>query len=252
MFFILSKVFLGLLFPFFWIVILFIWSWHSKKPIVKKRLRALIILIFLLFSNQFFFRSMVTIWQPTPTKIPVHLTYHAGILLGGLAGFDKNKRGYFGNSADRFIQAANLYHQGIIQKIIVSGGTGSLDQDEPAEAPFLQSQLIENGVKEEDIIVESRSRNTYENAVFTKQIIDSLQFQPPFILITSALHMRRSVSVFKKAGVNNIPFPCDYKVVPKNLLNADLIIPDISLLKEWGLFIKEVVGLYVYKLTGKA
>ena len=213
---------------------------------------SLIILIFVLFSNPFFFKSMVTIWQPSPTTIPVNKTYSAGILLGGLAEFDKNERGYFGNSADRFIQAANLYHQGIIKKIIVSGGTGSLDQTEPAEAPFLQSQLIDNGVKEEDIIIESRSRNTYENAVFSKQIIDSLQFNPPFILITSALHMRRSVSVFKKAGVNYIPFPCDYKVVPKNLVNADLIIPDISLLKEWGFFLKEIVGLYVYKLTGKA
>ena len=213
---------------------------------------AMIVIIFVFFSNPFLYKYLVTLWQPMVTILPSNTSYEAGILLGGMAGFDKNEHGYFGSSADRFIQAANLYHQGIIKKIIVSGGTGTIDQTKPAESPFLQSQLMANGVKETDIIIDSRSRNTFENAIFSKQIIDSSKFQPPFILITSAIHMKRSISVFNKAGLDCIPFPCDYKVIATKFSIDNLIIPDISLLKEWGFFLKEIIGLYAYKLTGKA
>ena len=64
--------------------------------------------------------------------------------------------------------------------------------------------------------------------------------------------MKRSASVFKKAGSDCILFPCDYKVTPIKFDIDDIIIPDVSLLNDWGFFLKEIVGLYVYKFTGKA
>lgn len=252
MFFILSKILFFLLVPFWWIVILFIWMRFSKSPGVKKSLSVIIILIAVVFTNPFIYRSMVSLWQPPRVTLPVTKTYEAAILLGGMADYDKYGQGYFGNSADRFIQTANLYHQRMIKKIIVSGGSGNLNQDGPAEATFLKHELIANGVKETDIIIEARSRNTFENAVYSKEIIDSLHLNPPFVLITSAVHMKRSVSVFKKTGFDFIAYPCDYKVIHKKFDSEDYLIPDISLLKEWSYFLKELVGLYVYKLTGKA
>ncbi|MES2004176.1 MAG: YdcF family protein [Bacteroidota bacterium] len=252
MFFILSKVLLFLIVPFFWIVILLIWLWFSKNQRTRKRLRITVILLAVVFTNPFIYNSFVKAWQPSPTVLPVNTHYSAGIVLGGLAGYDKNKKGYFGDDADRFIATANLYHQGFINKIIVSGGTGKLNQDEPAEAFFLTEQFIANGIKESDIIIESRSRNTHENGVFTKQIIDSLHLQPPFILITSAMHMKRSVSVFTKNGVGCIPFPCAYKVVPQTIDIGNLLVPSTKVLNDWTYFLKEIVGYYVYKLTGKA
>ena len=212
----------------------------------------MIVVMAVVFTNPFIYRSLVGLWQPSPVQIPISKTYEAGIVLGGLSGYDKYERGYFGNNADRFIQTANLYHQGIIKKIIISGGTGSLRQNEPAEAIFLRKEFIANNVKDSDIIIESRSRNTFENAVYSKQLVDSLQLQPPYILITSALHMKRSESVFRKAGYDFISFPCDYKVTPSNFTIAGDLVPNISLLNDWSFFIKEIVGLYVYKLTGKA
>lgn len=252
MFFILSKILYFLLVPFWWIVILYIWMKFSKSPRVKKRLLAIIIFIAVIFTNPFIYKTMVSQWQPEPAKLPANKSYEAGIILGGMAGYDKYGQGYFGNNADRFIQTANLYHQGIIKKIIISGGTGKLSQDEPAESVFLRKEFIANNVKDSDIIIETRSRNTFENAVFSKEIIDSLHLNPPFVLITSALHMKRSASVFKKAGYDFMAFPCDYKVNPSDFSIDDYIVPYIGLLNDWSLFIKEVVGLYVYKLTGKA
>lgn len=252
MFFILSKVLFFLIMPFWWIVILFAWRFFSKSANTKKRLLAAIIFILIVFTNPFLYRTLVMKWQPAPVTLPANKSYEAGIVLGGLSGYDKNERGYFGNNADRFIQVANLYHRGIIKRIIVSGGTGRLSQDEPPESLFLRTQFIANGIPGSAIFIESLSRNTYENGVFSKKITDSLHLSPPFILVTSALHMRRSVSVFRKAGFDCIAFPGDYKVVPLKFAAEETILPNISLLNDWALLIKEVVGLYVYKLTGKA
>jgi uncharacterized SAM-binding protein YcdF (DUF218 family) len=252
MFFILSKILFFLLVPFWWIMILFVWRLFSKSVRTKKNLLVAIILFAIVFTNPFLYRWLVMQWQPEPVTITPGKTYEAGILLGGLSGYDKNERGYFGNNSDRFIQAANLYHQGIIKRIIVSGGTGKLSQDEPAESFFLRTQLIANGIPDSAILIESRSKNTYENAVYSKRITDSLHLSPPFVLVTSAWHMTRSASVFKKAGFDCIAFPCDYKVVPLKFAVEDAVLPNISLLNEWSMLIKEVVGLYVYKLTGKA
>jgi uncharacterized SAM-binding protein YcdF (DUF218 family) len=54
------------------------------------------------------------------------------------------------------------------------------------------------------LIVESESKNTYENALFTKKMIDSLNLNGSFILVTSAIHMPRAMAVFKKVGFKNI------------------------------------------------
>ena len=252
MFFILSKILFFLLVPFWWIVILFVWRFFSKSAITKKRLLTAIIIITVVVTNPFLFRTLVLKWQTEPVILHPGKTYEAGILLGGLSGYDKNERGYFGSNADRFIQTTNLYHQGIIKRIIVSGGTGRLSQEDPPESLFLKTQLLANGIPDSAILLESRSKNTYENAVFSKEITDSLHLAPPFVLITSAFHMKRSMSVFKKAGFNCIAYPCDYKVVPTKFSIEDAIIPNVSLLIDWSMLIKEVVGLYVYRLTGKA
>jgi uncharacterized SAM-binding protein YcdF (DUF218 family) len=252
MFFILSKILFFLLVPFWWIVILLLLRVIIRNAKWKKILGVTALLIGILFTNPYLYRTANLAWQPTPVDLPGNKAYEAGILLGGLAGYDKNDRGYFGSSADRFIQSANLYHQGIIKKIVVSGGTGTIRQKEPAEAIYLRSQLIANGVRSEDIIMENRSRNTYENALYSKILTDSLHLQPPFVLITSAQHMKRSISVFDKADFKTIPFPCDYKSIPIRETFENTLLPEISLLNDWSYFIKEIVGFYVYRLTGKA
>lgn len=252
MFFILSKILFFLLIPFWWMVILLLLRWVIRNARWKKILGGISIVIGIVFTNPYLYRTANLAWQPPPVDLPLNRSYDAGILLGGMAGYDKYDRGYFGGSADRFIQTANLYHQGIIKKIIVTGGTGTISQKEPAEAIYLRTQLIANGVKTEDIIMESRSRNTYENAVYSKILTDSLQLKPPFILITSAQHMKRSISVFNKAAFTTIAFPCDYKVTPTRETFDNIIVPQISLLNDWSYLLKEIVGLSVYRLTGKA
>ncbi|MFX5157804.1 hypothetical protein ABTC76_20570, partial [Acinetobacter baumannii] len=74
----------------------------------------------------------------------------------------------------------------------------------------------------------------------------------PSLLITSALHMRRSEAVFTKVEIRFDSYPADFKVVDEYFSVDDTLIPDAKLLKDWTHLIKEVVGLWVYQLTGKA
>lgn len=191
-------------------------------------------------------------WQPKPKEWKNGETYQVGILLTGMVQFDVHGQGFFGNSSDRFIQTANLYHAGKIKKILVTGGSGSVLHTYPPEAEFLRSMLITNGIPESDIISEPASRNTYENAIFSKKLIDSLKLQPPFLLITSAQHMRRSAAVFNKARLSFIPNPCDYKVVDEYFSIDEMLMPDAKLLNDWSHLLKEIIGLWTYQLTGKA
>jgi len=239
--------------PFNWILILLIIYFFTKSAITKKKIKIAVLLIAIIFSNPFIYKTLVKKYQPLPTKLDSIKLYSVGILLGGFSMFDRNDQGYFGSNADRFIQAANLYHSGNIKKILMTGGVGRLFQKEPTEASFALEELIRNGVRKEDIIFEDRSRNTIENAIFSRALLDSMKEQQPYVLITSALHMPRSLKVFQKAGYQNIvTYPCDYKVIETKFSLTDSIIPNISLLNDWQYFLHEIVGTFVYQLTGKA
>jgi uncharacterized SAM-binding protein YcdF (DUF218 family) len=253
MFFTLSKILFFLIDPLTWLLVLVIWGFFAKSAKRKKRLYITAFILFIVFTNPFLFNQIALQYQPKPIILKENSGYEAGILLGGMSYYDKFDNGFFGENADRFIQTANLYHTRVIKKIIISGGSGKLMVNEPDEASFLAREFIRNGVKKEDIIVERRSRNTYENAVFSKGIIDSLQISGPYVLITSAIHMPRSAAVFKQAGYKDIiKFPCDFSEFEKKLEPRSLYIPEASLFRDWRALIKEWVGLMAYKLSGKA
>lgn len=252
MFFILSKVLFFLLVPFWWFVFLGIWRMVTYSATTKKRLGYAMAILFVVLTNPFLFRNINLYWQPIPITFEKSQQFEIGILLGGVAGYDKDEMGYFGDNADRFIQTCNLYHQGYIKKILVSGGSGLIGQKGPPETKYLHQQLLANGIPDSVILLDSQSRNTYENAVYSKKICDSLKINSTVVLITSAFHMKRSEAVFKKAGFSFVSFPCDYKAIPKKFSIAEYFIPRIKLLEDWSYLIKEMVGLGVYKLTGKA
>lgn len=245
----LSKVFYIFLSPLNWIIWLLIWRYFCVSNRLKRSLGIASFTIFLIFSNEYLFNTACLAWQPAPVELKPHV-YNTGIILGGLSSVDKNARSFFQGAADRFIQANKLYHKGVINKIIVSGGW--VNSGKEKESNFIKSQLIASGTPASDIIAEDKSRNTYENALYTKKITDSLKLQGPFVLITSAMHMPRALSIFKKAGIQVIGYPCNYTVTEKDFSFLDYIWPDIDVLMQWRTFLKEVTGLAVYKLQGKA
>jgi len=165
-------------------------------------------------------------------------------------------------AGDRVIYSAWLYKQGLSEKILVSGGripwlsTGLTETDTPAhEMAFLLEML---GVPEEAIIFEADSLNTYENAVNSHKILSEKGIKR-IILVTSAMHMPRSVKVFEAQGFEVIPAPVDYRVTQSDLattngfnaLNFTLrLLPGVDNLSLTSRVMKEYLGMLFYNLRG--
>jgi uncharacterized SAM-binding protein YcdF (DUF218 family) len=247
--YIISKVFTFFLAPAVWIFIILIWRNFAKLRSVKRRLGIVAAIIFIFFSNQAIHASLVKAWQPAPVTLRGR-QFEAGIVLGGMVSFDKGNNGYLREDADRFYQACKLYRAGIIKRILVSGGT--VAEELPEEADFLRNEMIAIGVKPGDIITETLSKTTRENALFSKKIIDSLRFIPPYVLITSAQHMRRASRLFANAGLKVVPYPSAYSVIDEAFTLDDYLLPKITILDAWQSFIKEVVGYTIYSFIKKS
>jgi uncharacterized SAM-binding protein YcdF (DUF218 family) len=213
---------------------------------------ALLLLIF--FSNPFFFRILARTFEKRAIVLGANEKYQAGIVLGGFISYNvKTNEAYFNPASDRFIETALLYKRGNIRKIIIAAGNGYVVKHDFQEALFVKDRLLELGVPLQDIFTDGLSRNTYENAVNSKKICDSLHLNGPFLLFSSAMHLPRAEKLFMKQKLDIRSYPCDFmtKGVANNLWE-DYLLPSSQTLSDWDIFIKELCGLVVYKIIGKA
>ncbi len=253
MFFILSKVLFFVIQPLNWIIGLLIYTVFSKRPKWKKRTRnaALILLVF--FTNGFIANLVTRAWESDIYSISsLRQNYDIGIVLGGYSNFNiqARERYNFSASANRLTQAVELYKEGKIKKLLLTGGSGSLLREAPNEAEEIRPFLIKMGVLESDLIIEPKARNTHENAIFTKKILEKDFPNASCLLITSAYHMRRSKGCFKKEKVAFTPFSTDLFGEEIRFSPSLLFIPNSGCLSRWELLIKEWVGYIVYTLSG--
>ena len=242
-----SSVLSFLLSPLNWIIILLLAAYFFRKSSIKRFLLILTLCIFLLFGNSWLLDWYAKSWQPSPIVIPAGITYSCGIVPGGFASVDVDDNGYFNATADRFIQVLKLFKLGEITHILISGGNGKIDKKNFREAAWVKGELIIMGVPDSVIFVEDKSNNTADNAEYSKQILDSAQLKPPFLLITSAHHIPRASLLFKNAGIPTVSFPCSYIAGRKNFKFSSLL-PQFSVLSDWNLYLKEAAGYLWYKL----
>lgn len=252
MFFLLSKLLLFLLNPLVWLSACLIYAVWTKKS--KRRYRSLIsaTAILLIFSNQFLCNQVFKWWETPPTTIKE--TYEVAILLGGYynnGGLPEDGRFTFGDAANRFTQTFELYQDGKVERILLTGGRSDLLERNELEAPKASQLLQKFGVPDSVIIVEPNARNTYENAIFTKQLLDSLGYQK-CLLVTSAFHMRRARACFDKADVNYTIYPTGYHQIQSPSKLSYYLQPNASTLSDWSLLLKEWVGYISYKMMDYA
>ncbi len=95
-------------------------------------------------------------------------------------------------------------------RLVYTGGSGSLTRQDLKETVVARRLFGEIGLDPARVIYEDQSRNTYENAVMTHALIRPKP-DDTWILVTSAMHMPRSVGVFRKAGWKVLPYPVDYQ-----------------------------------------
>jgi uncharacterized SAM-binding protein YcdF (DUF218 family) len=207
----------------------------------------------LFFSNDFIINEVLTLWEVQARPIESFKeNYDVGIILTGVTITDKKPadRTYFHKGADRVIHPVQLYKMGKIKKILVSGGSGRLVDVEIREAESIARVLKDSGIPEEDIILEMNSNNTHENAKYTAEIINEQFSNKKLLLITSAFHMRRSKACFDKQGLITEVYPADFYTFERRFTPDVLLVPSAYALSKWETFVKEVVGMAMYKMMG--
>lgn len=210
--------------------------------------------MFIFFSNSFITNQLVKWWEyETITGESITEPFDIGILLGGFTNPDiipGHDRLNFGFSANRFLNTYELYKMGKIKKILITGGSGRIIGKSAKEALLVKSFLLKLGVSEKDIIIETDSRNTYENAVFTKKMLRSMDPDATSLLITSAFHMRRAIGCFEAQNIRFVPFSVDHFAEIDRWSPEHLIIPDVTGFYYWELMIREWIGCLVYFVQG--
>jgi uncharacterized SAM-binding protein YcdF (DUF218 family) len=174
------------------------------------------------------------------------------IVLGGIIAEDVSAaRGAtaLNEAAERVTVAVELARRYPNLRIIFSGGTNALIFGEEAEAAFAVRQLEALGVPHERIVAEEQSRNTVENAVFSRLIANPQPGQR-WLLLTSAFHMPRAIAVFRAAGFPVEAYPVDWRTTgPMDLVRP---YPSVSEgLRRTDVAVREWIGLLLYRLTGK-
>lgn len=251
MFFVISKILAFIITPLVWIVGLFLAGLLVKRQPLKKRLLITSFVMLWFFSNDFILDEFMRAWEvPAIDNSAINGQYDVGIVLGGMIDYDQSfKRVDFKDGADRLFQAVELYKEGKIKRILLDGGSGSLLK-EWKEAPVLHNYLVKIGLPDSVLVVEPNSRNTRENAVFAKHLLDSVAPHGRYLLITSASHMRRATKCFTKAGIATLAYSTDRHSGPRKFIFDHVFIPDISALQGWDELLHEWMGYITYKISG--
>ncbi len=150
----------------------------------------------------------------------------------------------------RTMCGADAYAQGLSMKLLLSGG--SLEPGGPPDAVEMKKLAIRIGVPEQTIVLEDRSRNTYESAKEAKQVLGE---RATVLLVTSAIHIPRATGLFRKQGLVVTPYPCGYLtdqlIGTWPRLGIASFVPDVARLSRSTAAINELFGLAVYRLAGK-
>lgn len=252
MFFYLSKILAFVITPLVWVLALLFVSLFSKNTTRKKKSLKASLIILLILSNPFLYDEFMRTWEvPAIEQNSLTKNYDAVIVLGGMIKYDDQlKRIQFDRGSDRLLQAIELYKKGYAKKILFCGGSGSILHPEAKEANYARSYMLTLGIPEEDIIIETNSRNTHENALEAKKIIDKEFPNGKFIAITSAFHMRRAMGCLNNEGIAATPYSTDRMSGPRKYEFDHLFIPNIEAITGWNKVIHEITGYLVYKLMG--
>lgn len=173
------------------------------------------------------------------------------ILLGGFEDAHVSSgRGGLGlnEAAERLTEGLRLALRHPEAKVVFTGGAGGLFSGADASGP-VGAFLAEAGVDPSRLVLESQSRNTFENAVLTRDLVRP-QAGSRWLLVTSAYHMPRAVGLFRKVGFDIIAYPVDYRTrgaddltrffsrIPQGLMRLDVAV------NEW-------MGLMAYRVLGR-
>ena len=221
----------------------------------KKKLATILLIILALMMYflsispvaNFIAKSLESKFLPI-TKNQV-LSHKALILLGGgIQNFKLNNKNYTDvpiTAYRRIIEVVRVFYLAkqnhILYKIFVTGG--EVFQKIIPEALLYKEVLMNLGVPSKDIVIETKSKTTYENAKFLSQILKEHKYKA-YLLVTSAFQMKRAVYCFKKFNINIVPDPVGYMQNKETLF----FIPQFKNLEKFSTVLWEDIGMLYYRI----
>ncbi len=204
-------------------------------------------------------------WEPLPDALLRRLenqypalnaasslqTYAGVVVLGGALEsayvWSTPGQSALNEAAERMTEVLPLLRQQPGLRVLFTGGEGELLGGQVSEAERARRFFIAQGVRPDQLLLESASRTTYENAVLSKALpgVDAAQ---PWLLLTSAWHMPRAMASFQKAGWNVTAYPVDFRAgrqTPWSQYSMDVGV------KKWKTALHESLGLLAYRLSGR-
>jgi uncharacterized SAM-binding protein YcdF (DUF218 family) len=173
------------------------------------------------------------------------------VVLGGSfnAGLESKERNEvsLNSSAERLTKALEIYKKNPRILILFSGFSNEITPKGWNESDMAKKFFLDQGIKIDNLIFENKSRNTFENIKYSKDII--VNYKGTWGLITSASHMPRSFFLFKNQGLILEPISVDYKTGTSRVfwINFNLL----SGLTNWNIIFHELIGIAYYKVTNK-
>lgn len=155
-------------------------------------------------------------------------------------------------SGNRVLHGARVFRESDSPKIVLTGGIVSAVSDATESDAVNMFELLTElfGIDTVDVILEPRSLNTRENAMFTMELFKRNGLDKDIILVTSAFHMPRAAAVFRKAGFDVTCAPAGFFENEKFTRKVLMWQPSSKALSISTIAIREYIGMLAYKIAG--
>ena len=253
--FLLSKLIALMTQPLHWVVLLMVWGLLRMRRHVRQARHAFIaaLLIVLLagwlpLPDALLRRLEKTHAAPTQAELS---RFSGVVVLGGATEASYVWEGHdqpaLNGAAERMTAPLPWLREQPHRKLLFTGGEGALIGGALSEAERAHRFFTSMGVPDTQLLLEDKSRNTYENALLSAQLpgVDKAQ---PWLLVTSAWHMPRSLAAFQRAGWNVTPWPVDYWAGNQTPWTQYSLVQGLG---RWQVALHEHLGLLAYRFSGR-
>lgn len=171
------------------------------------------------------------------------------VVLGG--NTQSNRANWFepynkATATDRLDRAADLYFAHRAPRILLSG---SALEGKTSEARIMARTMRQKGIPEAALLLENDGRNTYENALRTREMLAEHHLKT-VLLVTSALHMPRAMAAFNAQGIQAVAAGLSPQIVVPDDYTIDKWTPHLRSLEGSRAIIKEYLGMLAYWIRG--
>lgn len=236
--------------PLVYILFFVILGLIMKSKRWKRGMYGVAVVLTLFFTNALLLDWVSEKWYGKYDQpLPAGKTYEYGIVLGGYSNWDwKHERPEFSEIADRLLEGVQLHAKGIVRKLVIASDGSVILRDWnviSGNPRGMKAYLINMGIPAEDIIIEPKANNTHENATLTLELIGEDLRNKPSVIITSSIHVPRSVLAFEQVGLHPDVYMTD---LPTEIDRARFSIwPSLGVVIGWRALLHEMVGYVAYK-----